>query len=76
MDTAVTKKDGFKNLTNLTKIVKPFSSRKSTDRALVYQFSKKDIQTVMQKTFKARKTSKNVKTVGHYRPFICKFIKK
>ena len=41
MDTAVTKKDGFRNPTNLTKIVKLFSSRKSTDRPLVDQFSKK-----------------------------------
>ena len=35
MDTAVTKKDGFKNPTNLTKIVKLFSSRKSSGRPLV-----------------------------------------
>ena len=41
MDTAVTKKDGSKNPANLTKIVKPFSSRKSTDKPLVDQFSKK-----------------------------------
>ena len=41
MDTAITKKDGFKNPTNLTKIVKLFPSRKSTDRPLVDQFFKK-----------------------------------
>ena len=41
MDTAVTKKDGFNNPTNETKILKPFSSRKSTDRPSVDQFSKK-----------------------------------
>ena len=39
MDTVVTKKDDFKNPTILTKILKPFSSRKSTDRPSVDQFS-------------------------------------
>ena len=41
MDTAVTKKDDFKKPTNVTKILKPFSSRESTDRPSVDQFSKK-----------------------------------
>ena len=38
MDTAVTKKDDFKNPTIVTKILKPFSSRKSTDKPSVDQF--------------------------------------
>ena len=41
MDTIVTKEDDFNNPTNETKILKPFSSRKSTDRPSVDQFSKK-----------------------------------
>ena len=41
MDTAVTKKDDFNNPINETKILKPFSSRKSIDRPLVDPFSKK-----------------------------------
>ena len=41
MDTAVAKKDDFNHPTNVTKVLKPFSSRKSTDRPLVDQFSKK-----------------------------------
>ena len=41
MDTAVTKKDDFNNPTNVTKILNPSSSRKSTDRPSVDQFSKK-----------------------------------
>ena len=41
MDTAVTKKGDFNNSTNITKILKPFSSRKSTDRPSVDQLSKK-----------------------------------
>ena len=41
MDTVVTKKDEFNNPTNVTKILKPFSSRKSIDRPSVNQFSKK-----------------------------------
>ena len=41
MDTAVTKKDDFNNPTNVTKILKLFPSRKSIDRPLVDQFSKK-----------------------------------
>ena len=40
MDTAVIK-DDFSNPTNVTKVLKPFSSRKSIDRSLVDQFSKK-----------------------------------
>ena len=41
MDTVVTKKDDFNNPTNVTKILKPFSSRKINDRPSVDQFSKK-----------------------------------
>ena len=41
MDTASTKKDDFNNSINVTKILKSFSSRKSTDRPSVGQFSKK-----------------------------------
>ena len=41
MDTAVTKKDDFNNTTNVTKILKPFSTRKISGRPLVNQFSKK-----------------------------------
>ena len=41
VDAAVTKKDDFNNPANVTKILKPFSSRKSTDRPSVDQFSKK-----------------------------------
>ena len=41
MDTAIIKKDDFSNPTNVTKVLKPFSSRKSIDRSLVDQFSKK-----------------------------------
>ena len=41
MGTVVTKKDDFNNPTNVTKILKPFSSRKSTDRFSVDQFSKR-----------------------------------
>ena len=41
MDTVVTKKNDFNNPPNVTKILKPFSSRKSTDRPSVDQFSKK-----------------------------------
>ena len=41
MDTVVTKKDDFNNPTNITKILKSFSSRKSTGRPSVDQFSKK-----------------------------------
>ena len=40
MDTAVTKKNDFNNPTNVTKILKLFSSRKRIDRPLVDQFSK------------------------------------
>ena len=41
MDAAVTKKDDFNNPTNVAKILKLFPSRKSIDRLLVDQFSKK-----------------------------------
>ena len=41
MDTVVTKKNDLKKPTNVTKILKPFSSRESTDRPSVDQFSKK-----------------------------------
>ena len=41
MDTVVTKKDDFNIQTIATKILKPFSSRKSTDRPLIDEFSKK-----------------------------------
>ena len=41
VDTAVTKKDDFSNPANVTKILKPFSSRKSTDRPSVDQLTKK-----------------------------------
>ena len=41
MGTVVTKKDDFNNHTIATKILKPFSSRKSTDRPLIDEFSKK-----------------------------------
>ena len=41
MDTVVTKKDDFKNPTIVTKILKPFSYRKSSDRPSVDQFSNK-----------------------------------
>ena len=40
MDTVVTKKDDFNNATNVTRILKCFSSRKSTNRPSVDQFSK------------------------------------
>ena len=38
MDIVITKKDDFKNPTIVTKILKPFSSRKSTERPSVNQF--------------------------------------
>ena len=41
MDTVVRMKDDFNNPTNVTKILKPFSSRKITGRPSVDQFSKK-----------------------------------
>ena len=41
MDTVVTKKDDFNNPTNVTQILKSFSSRKSTDRPSIDQFSNK-----------------------------------
>ena len=41
MDTVVTKKDDFNNPANVTRILKHFSSRKSTDRPSVDQFSTK-----------------------------------
>ena len=41
MDIVVRKKDDFNNPTNETKVLKPFSSTKSTDRPSVDQFSKK-----------------------------------
>ena len=41
MDTVVTKKDDFNNPANVTKLSKPFSSRKTNDRPSVDQFSKK-----------------------------------
>ena len=41
VDSVVTKKDDFNNPTNVTKILRPFSSRKSTDRSSVDQFSKR-----------------------------------
>ena len=41
MDTAVTKKDDINNPKNVTKTLKPFSSKKSTGRPSERQFSKK-----------------------------------
>ena len=42
MHTVVTKKDDFNIPINIPKILKPFYSRKSTDRPSVDQFSKKE----------------------------------
>ena len=42
MYNVVTKKDDFNNPTNVTKILKPISPRKSTDTPSVDQFSKKE----------------------------------
>ena len=41
MDTVVTKKDDINNPKNVTKTLKPFSSKKSTGRPSDGQFSKK-----------------------------------
>ena len=41
VNTVVTKKDDFNNPRNVTKVLKSFSSRKSTNRSSVDQFSKK-----------------------------------
>ena len=63
MDTAVIKKDDFSNPTNVTKVLKPFSSRKSIDRSLVDQFSKKGYLGKKKLGFK-KKNPKNV-IIGH-----------
>ena len=61
MDTVVTKKDYFNNPTNVTKILKPFSFRKSTDTPSVDQFSKKE------KKKKKRNLGSNAKNLNSKR---------
>ena len=86
MDTAVTKKDDFNNPTNITKILRPFSSRKSTDRFSVDQLSKKGyLGSNAKKKIDSKQNFVTFQSVQEHRcknpknlflnEFKCKFIK-
>ena len=49
VDTVVTKKDDLNNPTNVTKMLKPFSFRKTTGKPSVDKFSKEEYLGSMQK---------------------------
>ena len=75
MDTVVTKKDDFNNPTNVTKILKPFSFRKSTDRPSVDQFSKKKKKRNLGSNAKNLNSKRNLSLSYQYKRIDIKILK-